>query len=86
MKADYSAEWGLAKPPGLVASVAHARRPASYRVMDDKEKDAELDDSSVVWDDEDEETLAAIDEGIREIEAAKGISIEEVRKRFRNRR
>jgi predicted transcriptional regulator len=39
-----------------------------------------LDDSAPIADDEDEETLAAIDEGIRDAQAGRVIPSEEVRK------
>jgi hypothetical protein len=39
-----------------------------------------FDDPSPILDDEDEETLAAIDEGIRDAEAGRTVSIDEVRK------
>lgn len=45
----------------------------------DKVKILDFDDPPIV-DDEDEETLAAIDEGIRDAKAGRAIPIEEVRK------
>jgi predicted transcriptional regulator len=45
-------------------------------------KNIEFDDPAPITDEEDEETLAAIDEGIRDAEAGRGITIEEVRKRL----
>jgi len=39
-----------------------------------------LDTPTPALDDEDEETLAAIDEGIRDAEASRTVSIDEVRK------
>ena len=43
-------------------------------------KKLNLDDPAPILDDEDEETLAAIDEGIRDAEAGRTVPIEEVRK------
>lgn len=43
-------------------------------------KKSELEDSVPVLEDEDQETLAAIDEGIREAEAGRTVPAEEVRK------
>ena len=43
-------------------------------------KKLDLDDPAPILDDEDEETLAAIDEGIRDAEAGRTLPIEEVRK------
>ena len=44
-------------------------------------KKVDLDDPApILDDDEDEETLAAIDEGIRDAEAGRTVPIEEVRK------
>jgi len=40
----------------------------------------DFDDSASILDEEDEETLAAIDEGIRDAEAGRTVPIEEVRK------
>jgi predicted transcriptional regulator len=40
----------------------------------------DLDDPVSIDEEEDEETLAAIDEGIRDVEAGRTASIEEVRK------
>jgi predicted transcriptional regulator len=40
----------------------------------------DLDDPSPIDEEEDEETLAAIDEGIRDAEAGRTVPIEEVRK------
>jgi predicted transcriptional regulator len=45
-----------------------------------KAKKFELEDPVTVVDDEDEETLAAIDEGIRDAEAGRTVPGEEVRK------
>ena len=46
-------------------------------------KKLDLDDPApILDDDEDEETLAAIDEGIRDEEAGRTFPIEEVRKRL----
>ena len=43
-------------------------------------KKLDFDDPTPPLDDEDEETLAAIDEGIRDAEAGRTVPIEEVRK------
>jgi len=43
-------------------------------------KKLDLDDPAPILDDEDEETLAAIDEGIRDAEAGRTIPIDEVRR------
>jgi predicted transcriptional regulator len=43
-------------------------------------KKLDLDDPAPILDDEDEETLAAIDEGIRDAEAGRTLPIEEFRK------
>ena len=48
-------------------------------VMADVKK-LDLDDPAPILDDEDDETLAAIDEGIRDAEAGRTVPIEEVRK------
>jgi predicted transcriptional regulator len=40
----------------------------------------DFDDPASILDEEDEETLAAIDEGIRDAEAGRTVPIEEVRK------
>jgi predicted transcriptional regulator len=40
----------------------------------------DFDNPTPIDEDEDEETLAAIDEGIRDAEAGRAVSIEEVRK------
>jgi predicted transcriptional regulator len=45
-----------------------------------KVKKFELEDPVPVLDDEDEETLAAIDEGVRDAEAGRTVPSEEVRK------
>jgi predicted transcriptional regulator len=47
-----------------------------------KVKDFDLDKPIPVVEDEDEKTLAAIDEGIRDAEAGRTIPIEKVRKRL----
>ena len=44
-----------------------------------KAKKFDLEDSAPILDDEDEETLAAIDEGIRDAEAGLVVSAEQVR-------
>ena len=46
----------------------------------DEAKKLDLDEASSILKEEDEETLAAIDEGIRDAEAGRTIPIEEVRK------
>jgi predicted transcriptional regulator len=43
-------------------------------------KKLELDDETDILDEEDEETLACIDEGIRDAEAGRTVPIEDVRK------
>ena len=43
-------------------------------------KKVDLNDPAPLLDDEDEETLAAIDEGIRDADAGNTVPIEEVRK------
>ena len=43
-------------------------------------KKLDFDDPAPVLDEEDEETLAAIDEGIRDAEAGRTVPIEDVRK------
>ncbi len=43
-------------------------------------KKIDFDDPAPILDDEDEETLAAIDEGIRDAAAGRTVPIEEVRK------
>jgi predicted transcriptional regulator len=45
-----------------------------------KTKELELEKQPPVVDDEDEETLAAIDEGIRDVKAGRTFTPEEVRK------
>jgi predicted transcriptional regulator len=45
-----------------------------------KAKDFELEKPDPVMDDEDEKTLAAIDEGLRNAKAGRTVPIEEVRK------
>jgi predicted transcriptional regulator len=50
-----------------------------------KMKDFKIDSRVPVIDDEDEKTLAAIDEGIRDADAGRAIPIKEVRKRLRKR-
>jgi predicted transcriptional regulator len=45
-----------------------------------KAKDFELEKPDPVVDDEDEKTLAAIDEGLRDAKAGRTVPIEEVRK------
>jgi hypothetical protein len=45
-----------------------------------KVKEFELEDTVPVLDDEDAETLAAIDEGVRDVEAGRTVPSEEVRK------
>jgi predicted transcriptional regulator len=47
-----------------------------------KVKEFDLDKPAPVIEDEDEKTLAAIDEGIRDAEAGRTIPIEKVRKRL----
>ena len=47
-----------------------------------KAKEFDLEKPTPVVDDEDERTLAAIDEGIRDAEAGRTIPIEKVRKRL----
>jgi len=43
-------------------------------------KKVDLDNPAPILDEEDEETLAAIDEGIRDAEAGRTVPIEEVRR------
>jgi predicted transcriptional regulator len=45
-----------------------------------KAKKFEFEDPAPIMDDEDEQTLAAIDEGIRDAEAGRSVSGEEARK------
>jgi predicted transcriptional regulator len=45
-------------------------------------KKLDLDNPAPILDEEDEDTLAAIDEGIRDAEAGRTIPIEEVRNRL----
>jgi len=47
-----------------------------------KAKEFDLDKPAPVIEDEDEHTLAAIDEGIRDAEAGRTLPIEKVRKRM----
>ena len=47
-----------------------------------KAKKSELESHGPILDDEDEETLAAIDEGIRDAEAGRTVPAEEVRQRL----
>jgi hypothetical protein len=47
-----------------------------------KAKKFELEDPAPILNDKDEETLAAIDEGIRDAEAGRTVPAEEVRQRF----
>ena len=47
-----------------------------------KAKKFDLDNPAPVVDDEDEKTLAAIDEGIRDADAGRTVSTKEVRKRL----
>ena len=47
-----------------------------------KAREFDLDRPAPVIEDEDEKTLAAIDEGIRDAEAGRAIPIEKVRKRL----
>ena len=47
-----------------------------------KAKKFELESPAPILDDEDEETLAAIDEGIRDAKDARTVPAEEVRKRI----
>jgi predicted transcriptional regulator len=49
-----------------------------------KAKRFELESPAPILDDEDEETLAAIDEGIRDAKAGRTVPAEEVRKRLPN--
>jgi predicted transcriptional regulator len=49
-----------------------------------KAKKSELGTPGPILDDEDEETLAAIDEGIRDAEAGRTMPVEEVRQRLPN--
>jgi predicted transcriptional regulator len=48
-----------------------------------KAKEFDLDSPASAMEDEDEKTLAAIDEGIRDAEAGRTIPIEKARKRVR---
>jgi predicted transcriptional regulator len=48
-----------------------------------KVKEFDLDKPAPVTQDEDEQTLAAIDEGIRDAEAGRTLPIEKVRKRMK---
>jgi predicted transcriptional regulator len=48
-----------------------------------KAKEFDLDKPAPVIEDEDEQTLAAIDEGIRDAEAGRTLPIEKVRKRMK---
>jgi hypothetical protein len=45
----------------------------SINVLLIRDKQAELADPPIIWDDEDEATLAAIDQGMAEIEGGQGI-------------
>jgi predicted transcriptional regulator len=47
-----------------------------------KAKKFEIESAVPVLDDEDEETLAAIDEGVRDAKAGRTVSAEEARKRL----
>jgi predicted transcriptional regulator len=49
-----------------------------------KAKKFELESPTPVFDEEDEDTLAAIDEGVQDAEADRSVPAEEVRKRLPN--
>jgi transcriptional regulator with XRE-family HTH domain len=74
------AAWGQVRPypssssPCAGAGIGYCRSMTGVKKLD-------LDDPApILEDDEDEETLAAIDEGIRDAEAGRTLPIEEVRK------
>ncbi len=83
--ADYLSE---CLPPLREGAVPVAHNPfasttyRSYHQPMAKVKKFELEDPIPVLDDEDAETLAAIDEGIRDAEAGRTVPGEEVRKRL----
>jgi hypothetical protein len=66
---------------GGANSIALPTAPA-YDTLMPKAKKFELDSSAPILDEEDEETLAAIDEGIRDAKAGRTVPAEEVRKRL----
>jgi predicted transcriptional regulator len=57
-----------------------SRSDSDYDASMGKAKELELDRPALVEDDEDEETLAAIDEGIRDAEAGRTVPPEAARK------
>jgi predicted transcriptional regulator len=58
--------------------VASARLPIYDELMS-KAKKFDLEDPAPIFDDKDEETLAAIDEGIRDADSGRVVSAEQVR-------
>jgi predicted transcriptional regulator len=58
----------------------YAPMSSCYESRMAKSKKFDLENSAPVIDDEDEETLAAIDEGIRDAEAGRTVPAEEVRR------
>jgi hypothetical protein len=89
----FSVHWGYNEPKRearklLVYPTGHGNRsvapPANedYHKIMPKAKEFDLDRPTPVIEDEDEKTLAAIDEGIRDAEAGRTIPIEKVRKQL----
>jgi len=64
--------------PKLTVFVASAQNPVYDQPMA-KAKKFDLEGPAPILDDEDEETLAAIDEGIRDADAGRVVSAEQVR-------
>ena len=64
------------------SSLLRCRLIPAYDKLMAKAKKFELESSAPVPDEEDEETLAAIDEGVRDAKAGRTVTTEEVRKRL----
>jgi predicted transcriptional regulator len=64
--------------PGTAVFVASVENPAYDKVMA-KARKFDLENPAPILNDEDEETLAAIDEGIRDAEAGRVVPAERVR-------
>jgi len=67
--------------PGTILFVASVENPAYDNPMAKAHK-SDLENPAPILDDEDEETLAAIDEGIRDADAGRVVSSERVRENW----
>jgi len=80
-----SVRWALSagsavRQPGSSADRLHTLTHPGYSKSMAEAKKIDFEDPAAIFDDEDEETLAAIDEGVRDADAGRTVPMEEVRK------